>query len=251
MMLNALTAAALLIAQGAQSQEPDTAGLSLEPAVIRAGMFYSGSPVRVRADVPAGLEISISCKGEEGRLELNKKGKVLGLIWMSVGDVSFEPFPDLYLLATSSPIPELGDPAILRGAGVGYEALEARVRPDDQLLFQEALHLKEGDGLFGVEEDGVRMEATGAGSAIAEATFFLPAKAPTGEYRILVHGFGPDGSALLAQGTVTVVQTGAAAFISALSVEHGLAYGILAVVIAVGVGLITGVIFGMGSKKGH
>jgi len=253
MILRALSVGSLLVSLGgpALAQETPTARVTIQPAEVRAGMFYSGATLRITADVPAGLGISISCMGEEGRVELKKKGKALGLIWMSIGDVAFDPLPNLYLLATSSTLSELADPQTLRSAGVGYEALEARAQPDDTFLFQETIRFKESDGLYGVRENGIRLEPGGPGSVRAEAEFALPAKAPGGEYLILVHGFGPEGFDLLAEERVAVVQTGAAAFISDLAVSHGLAYGIVAVVFAVAVGLITGVLFGLGSKKGH
>lgn len=253
MILHVLLAGSLLVLPGGPSlpQEAPASHITVEPAEVRAGMFYSGTTLQVSADVPTGLEVSISCIGEEGPVELKKKGKVLGFIWMSVGDIAFDPLPNLYLVATSAPLSELADSLTLLSAGVGYEALEARAQPDDPILFQETLRFKESDGLYGIRDNGIRLGPGDPGSVRAEAEFALPAKAPSGEYLILVHGYGPEGSDLLAQERVTVVQTGAAALISNLAVAHGLAYGIVAVVFAVGVGLTTGVLFGLGSKKGH
>ena len=253
MILHALSLGSLLVATGAFAppQEAPGSNLVVEPAEVRAGMFYSGATIRVTADVQSGLGVSLSLVGEEGPLELKRKGKVLGLIWMSVGEVTFDPMPHVYLLASSSELADLADAATLSSAGVGYEALKARARPGDSFLFQEAIRFKESEGLYGVLEGGVRLEPIGDGLVRAEAEFVLPAKAPIGKYRILLHGFAPEGATLLAQDQVEVVKTGSAAFISDLAETHGLAYGVFAVGIAIGVGLITGILFGLGSKKGH
>ena len=253
MILYALMAGSLMFSSGALAppQEGPLSHLLVEPSEVRAGMFYSGATFRVTAQVPSGMGISISCVGDEGPLELKRKGKVLGLIWMSVGDVTFEPMPHVYLLASSSELADLADAEAFGAAGVGYEALKGRAQPDDSALFQEAIRFKESEGLYGIQEGGVALVPAGDGLVRAEAEFVLPAKAPTGEYRILLHGFGPEGAALIAEQQVTVVKTGTAAFISDLALTHGLAYGVFAVVIAIGVGLITGVLFGLGSKKGH
>jgi len=48
-----------------------------------------------------------------------------------------------------------------------------------------------------------------------------------------------------------VRQGGVPAFIADLAAEHGRVYGVLAVAVAVGVGLLTGVVFGVGSRGGH
>jgi uncharacterized protein (TIGR02186 family) len=249
----ALMVGSLLASPGVQvsAQQPETYQLVAEPSEVRAGMFYSGATIRVTADVPPGLGISISCVGEGGPLELKRKGKVLGLIWMSVGEVTFDPVPHLYLLATSPGLTEMAGPGALRSAGVGYEALEAQVRPEDTFLFQEAIRFKESDGLFGILGGDVRLMPQESGLVRAVAEFSLPAKAPEGEYRILLHGFKAEGGELLAETRVAVVQVGAAAFIYNLATAHGLAYGLFAVVVAVVVGLVTGVLFGLGSKKGH
>ena len=62
--------------------------LTLEPSEVRAGMFFDGATVRVSAQVPEGLGVTVSCVGPEGSVVLNRKGKALGLIWMNVGEVA-------------------------------------------------------------------------------------------------------------------------------------------------------------------
>ena len=44
---------------------------------------------------------------------------------------------------------------------------------------------------------------------------------------------------------------GATKFISFLAINHGLIYGVLAVFIALVIGLLTGMVFGLGSRRGH
>jgi hypothetical protein len=229
------------------------AEMIVEPEVVEAGMFFDGATVRVQAVVPEGMAVSVSCLGAEEPVLLNRKGKALGLIWMNMGEVEIEGAPDVYLLHTSGPLAELANPSVLEVAGVGYDALEARITviseaEEDESLFGEFVGLKESDGLYGVSEGAVTVQAAGDGTVQVSAELRLPPKAPPGPYRILLHGFAGGAATLLATAEVPVRQAGMAAVIRTLADDHALAYGVIAVVVAIGVGLLTGVLFGMGSK---
>lgn len=240
----------------ARQDVPRAAEINLDPTEVEAGMFFDGATVRVDALVPEGLEVAISCVGEEKAVTLNRKGKVLGLIWMNVGDVEIEGAPDLYLLHTSGPLHGMAAPESLSAAGVGYGALEKRITLEgtegqDHLYFQEFLSLKESDGLYAVEEGSLEMSPAESGRVRVRGDLQLSPKTPPGEYRILVHGFGEDRVVVLESSVIRVRQVGLAATIRILATDHGLLYGVLAVVVAIVVGLLTGVLFGLGSKKAH
>lgn len=233
---------------------PDSAGVtvSVEPAEVRAGMFFDGAVIHVAAAVPPGREVAVACAGDSRHLTLKKKGKVFGVIWMNVADVSFEAVPDLYLLRTSTLLEDLAPRDTLTALGVGYDALEARAGPGPGAagLFGDLIRLKERDGLWGVEQGSVTLRAAAA-EALATADIPLPAKTPPGTYRVTVYAFGDGGSRLVASADVVVRQVGPAAFIVELAARHGLLYGVLAAVVAVVVGLLTGIAFGSRSRGGH
>lgn len=229
------------------------AGVSVEPARVRAGMFFDGAVIHVSATVPPGLEVAVACIGDVHHLTLEKKGKAFGVIWMNVGEVSFGSVPDLYLLRTSTLLGDLAPRATLVALGVGYAALEDRASPGPgaEGLFGELVRLKERDGLWGLEEGSVAVHTDPAEGVVVTADIPLPAKTPPGTYRIQVYAFGGAGGELVAAADVVVRQEGLAAFISGLAARHGLLYGILAAVVAMAVGLLTGVAFGLRSRGGH
>jgi uncharacterized protein (TIGR02186 family) len=194
--------------------------------------------------------------GKEDLVILNRKGKVLGSIWMNVGQVEIENVPDLYVLATSSVLGEMAGPADLERLGVGYAALGRQavlkgLEGEEGRLFGEFVRLKERDGLFAVSENAIEMESGEGGMVRVTTDIRLPSRVPMGEHRILVHGFAAGAGVLLGTAQVRVTQVGMAASITNLATQHGLLYGILAVVVAILVGLLTGVVFGLGSKKAH
>ena len=237
-----------------QENGPTAPGVTVEPARVEMTMFYSGSGVHVRARVPAGAQVAILLTGRERDLDLKRKGKVFGIIWMNVADVHFEAVPSLYHLRTTCTLAQLAPPEVLERLGLGLDALGSRSARAlaDPSLFRELARLEWRDGLWDVTEAAVTLGAPRAdGTTLAEADFLLPARTPPGEYRVRVYTFAGGEAELAGEAGLRVEQAGVAALISDLARRHGLLYGILAVVAAGAAGLLTGVVFGLGSKKGH
>lgn len=229
-------------------------GVAADPAEVVAGMFYTGATVRVSAVVPAGAEVAMVCRGETHPLVLKRKGKALGLIWMNVGEVSFQAVPEVYLLRTSAPLSRLASAPVLEDLDLGFTALAARSQPTggQASLFGELVRLKQRDQLWEMAEGTVQVqEATEDGAALATTDFRLPVRARAGVYRVQVYAFDGGQGELLGSAEVRVTQGGTAALITSLAARHGLLYGILATLIAMAVGLLTGMVFGLGSKGGH
>jgi uncharacterized protein (TIGR02186 family) len=248
----AFVAAVALAPSGEASQAQES--LVVQPSVVSVHMLYHESTVHVTAPVLTDDEVAILLVGQGRSLTLKRKGKVLGLIWMNVGDVTFDTVPDVYLLSTTCALSNLAAPAVLQRLDLGFDALAARSGggATADTLFDELVQLKERDGLWGVSLKSVTVMPAGAeGGALATADFVLPAKVPPGEYRVLAYTFGGGNAELVGEGGVRVEEGGVAAFMSGLSQRHRLLYGILAVFIAGAAGLLTGVVFGRSARKGH
>lgn len=232
--------------------QPPNQDVTVEPSRVEMTMLYDGSLVHVRASVPDGAQVAVVLTGRERDLDLKRKGKVFGLLWMNVGDVRFEAVPDLYLLRTTCLLAALAPPDVRERLGLGIDALASHSpgTTSDSSLFRDLARLKGRDGLWDVVEASVTLRSAAAG-AVAETDFSLPARTPPGEYRVRVYTFADGGPELAGEAGLRVEQAGVAALISDLAQGHGLLYGILAVVAAGAAGLLTGVVFGLGSKKGH
>ncbi len=231
-------------------------GLEIEPTVIEVGTFYGGATVNVEGAIPVGYDVAVACVGRAKTVELKKKGRVLGILWMNVGDVVFEGVPSVYLLNTSKKLAELAPPAVLQELQVGYPALESRATRsledrDERDLFDELLKLKESERLYLYDEAGVRVGPDDGGTMPISAQCFLPAKAPSGEYEVRLIVFKEGRGEVRHVERLQVNPVGATAFVSSLAERHGLLYGVLAVIIALVVGLLTGFVFGLSAKTGH
>jgi hypothetical protein len=199
--------------------------------------------------------VLLKVNGAARTLELKKKGKVLGFLWMNVGEVVYEDVPGLYVIRSSYKLADLAPANVLQQCDIGYDALKARTAkaPEDDAgrLFGDLVKLKEGEGLFTIVEGGICHAPMPGGREQITAEFFLPPKAPVGEYLVELYGFKDDSGTLLGSGSITLEQDHPIRFITSLVVHHGLLYGCLSVMIAIVAGLLTGVIFGLGKGKAH
>lgn len=225
-------------------------GLSLDPARVPVGVFYNGPTVAVSGEVPAGSIAAVLVTGAEKELTLKKKGKVGGVLWMNVGTVSFGHVPVAYKLLFSQAPETAGEES-----GLGYEALARTALAGDDTkerrqLFSELVKLKEKEKLFAVDEAGVSLSPAGQGAMRASASFSLPPGAPMGSYDVKLFALSKGQARLVSQKSITVERVGLVEMSVKLAHQHGLLYGILAVVIALAAGLLTGFAFG-GGKGGH
>jgi uncharacterized protein (TIGR02186 family) len=217
-----------------------------EPERIEIGLFYGGREVNVHTDMPPGYDAVIKVSGRGEDLELKKKGKKAGILWMNVGEVNYKAVPSLFIVRSSRPLDKIAARETLERLGIGYDALEAVVTADAgddaRALFGELIKLKEREKLFSVADDGVKINPAGSGASV-EASLFFPPKVPRGEYRLEVFGFKEGQGELLGYTTIKLEFAPSTQFIFQMARDHGLIYGILAVVTAIFAGLMTGLIF--------
>jgi len=242
--------------QPAVAGETATA-LCLRPREVSLGIHYHGRVVHAEGTAPAGDKLALVCAGRREDLRLKKKEKVLGLLWLNRGEVHFASVPSLYLLDTSDELSRLASLEALNRLGVGCPALEAAAvgaRPPDQQshrLFAELLKLKQREKLFAVSAHGVLLQERPEGVEHWSADLRLPTKLAPGDYEVRLFGFQQGQGKLLARQALEVRQVGAAAAIHSFARKQGLLYGIGAVLIALAAGVLTGFVFGLGSKGGH
>lgn len=229
-------------------------GLSIRPADIHVDLFFNGAMLQVQGTIPAGHQAAVLCVGEESRLDLKRKGRVWGLFWMNTADVALDRVPSLYVLSTSAPLAQLAPAEVLARLGVGYDGLEARTASkesadDSQATFRELVRLKRHEGLFSVSEGTTVLERGVKDRLEVSAELFVPPRTPPGSYQVRLFSFHGGEGALVGETTARLSQAGFAAFTSKMAHEHGLLYGIAAVLIAIAAGMLTGVAFGRGSKR--
>ena len=88
----------LLLAAGAggAAGAGERCELRVAPTDIPVSVFFHGATVQIDAEVAAGYDVVVVCQGKEGALTLNKRGKRGRLVWMIVGEVTFQRVPTVY-----------------------------------------------------------------------------------------------------------------------------------------------------------
>jgi len=229
---------------------PSAAALRVEPGRVLIGFTYGGTGIRAQAMVPEGMAAAVLLEGARTPLDLKKKGKVAGILWMNVGDVEFRDVPEAYVLVSSAPLRTLAPREELRRLGLGYEALLER-SGGDSAAFRDLIRLKSNEGVYSIDVEEAALEPDGGGSSSFSAVLPLSSKAPQGSYQVRLYGFAGGSGRCLATVPVQVEQAGPVRLLHGMAMHHGLLYGCTAVVISLLAGLATGLIFDSGASRGH
>jgi uncharacterized protein (TIGR02186 family) len=229
----------------------------LVPNEVSIGAFFSGTRVTIKGKVPASSEVMITVTGQKEDLKLKKKGRAFGFLWMNIGTMTFHQVPSVYLLYTSSPLDTLtrSHPEWWRQLPEGLESLQEKtvITPpcgeEAGPMFEEFLKLKKQEGLYAFHGGEVRYSHEEGNDKFYEATLDLPAKIPSGRYEVRVSAI--NGASVMGTSSqyLTVKAVGLPAYLSSFSLNHGMLYGVLAVLTAVGAGLLMDLVFG--SKRPH
>ncbi len=224
--------------------------LQVNPSVVDMDIFYGGVDLTVKGEVPRGCDAVIAILGRTSKEDLMRKGKRLEL-WMNVGEVVVRGAPNLYLLRSNS-LSAVADVDL--EAQWGYRALKKQITFSTKLkvshgdeLFHEFIRLKESQEVYGVYPHGVTITPAGPGRNTAQAVFPIPTRVVPGTYRVYLFAVR-DGLVVQRQSVPLQVRVvGLPAFLDSFARNHALLYGVMAVLIAMGAGLLSGVIF---KKKG-
>jgi len=257
-----LLAAAVLFVTSSAGASPETqpATASVTEVVtsttkqdVEIGLMYNGDYIYFFGSVPEpGADVIVKLTStDDTPITVNRKGKV-GLFWMNVKQFSVTGLPLVYKLHSTRPIAQIVDPALAAELGIGYDVLKQRMQlklergsaesDDRDMVFDGVLRLKKEANLYNVDEK--RIEVTGG--KIFKHYFRFPPAAKEGTYTAESYII-KDGK-LIARGIdmIKIQKSGVEAAFTNLAQKHSVLYGIFCVVIALGMGLLVGVIF----KKG-
>lgn len=217
---------------------------------IHIGVRYSGERIYFFGTLPdpkADLVVKLIPKGASP-LKVARKGKVL-LFWMSVKQYEITGMPQIYKVHTSGPLEEILTSELEKQLKIGYETLKEGMgmtllrgesSPDDRdMLFEGFLNLKQRQDLYRIRENTIRISK----GRLFEHSFNFPDKAREGEYVIESYAV-KDGKVIgSSKDVIKIEKIGLTAWLYRKSQHNGVFYGIMAVVIALGAGLLVGIIF--------
>jgi hypothetical protein len=245
--------AALVTAAAAAGPGAETP-FRIEPDRVTVGTFFRGGTIRVRGALEPGSDVVVVITA--GRIveeSYNRKGRV-GPFWATVGKVTISGLPALHLIASGAPVSRLLARSEIDAHLMDLDALARRatIRPagrDRDGVVAEYLKLKLRQGVVGLFEGAIQMHGA-SGDPSYDATIPWPASAPAGTYRVIVRHVRDLRVVREETRSLEVAYAGLPRLIAHLAFERSLAYGVLAVIIALGVGLVMGLLFKRGTA-GH
>ncbi|MFQ3595909.1 MAG: TIGR02186 family protein [Sphingomonadaceae bacterium] len=188
--------------------------------------------------------IAIVIRGPAQPLTVRLKERVLG-IWVNTAAVRFESAPGFYAVATTAPISGLLDErsAAIYEIGLAYLQLSpaTAVDPETSRRFQDGLlDLRRNTGLYVEQPFGVRVTS----DILYRARIPIPSAVPVGNYRAEIYLISDGRVRARATAPIIIDKTGFERSIYVFAQEHSLAYGLIAVALAIGAGLLAGLAFG-------
>ena len=188
-------------------------------------------------------------------MKLSMKGRV-GPFWMTVKQYEVTDAPFIYKIHSTKPIDQIISKETAEELELGYVAVQSKMKlhlirgdaaPEDaDLVCKGLLKIKEEANLYNIVYDPKRLEISEG--KLFKHYFRFPPAATEGRY--LVESFAFKDKQLVGYGkdVIEIKKVGLEHWLTDISQNYPLLFGIMAVVIALGVGLLVGMIF---EKGGH
>ena len=231
--------------------------ITIHPEHISIDAGFNGTAVTITGQIPSNADALIRITGKPEHSRLKQKGRVLGILWMNLGSVEVANVPDLFLLYLPEETEGVSwsNQPVLRNLGLGLEGVrkQAEISGGDNnkdALFDEFVKLKQKSGRYAVLDNSVHYGQNDGKMKSFTATLPLPSTLPEGTYQL--ETFVIEDGAVTASATreIDAGEVGLPSWISTLAFDHGTLYGVLAVLVALMAGLLTGILF-KGEKGAH
>lgn len=223
--------------------------LTVQPEVLDIGTFYSGGQVTISGEVQKGQDVVLEIAGPAANGEFDLKGRV-GPFWMTNGRAEMDGAPAMYALLLP------GGRNWQRKAsslGLGFKnlkkkvAIQSAIVPPDE-LFNMFLELKKSEGLYVVEDNAVAYAAGNNGFRRFTATCRFPRSTVAGNYTIKATPIANGAKCQALTRSFLVDEVGFGRLVYDLATNQRLAYGILAVAVALFAGAVMGLLFKGGGR---
>ena len=220
-------------------------------SVIEVGLRYNGDRIDFFGTLAGteadGLIVKLTSPAET--VKLNVKGRV-GPFWMNTRQYQVDNVPSMYQVQASAPFEEITTPELAKELQIGYETIKSQMKyhivkgdkkeDDEETIFQGLMKIKDEAGLYLIEDTG-RIEIKEG--KLFNHYFDFPSAAKPGLYNVEYYLIKDRKLVGKASDTMHIKKVGMVAFIAKSAEKNPVVYGICAVLIALGTGLIVGFIF--------
>lgn len=188
-------------------------------------------------------DIIVVIKGPTQPIRLREKQRVGG-IWVNADSVRFASAPGYYAVASSRPIGDMLDERTAAIYEIGLDNLSLSpvgfADPDQLRRFETGLvTLKRELDLFVEDSNAVEISQ----GSLYRARLTIPARVPVGRYTAETYLVRRGQVIAVASREIDIRKTGFDRFVAMAASDYGLFYGIVAVMLSVGMGWAVGTLF--------
>lgn len=227
--------------------------ISQHEVVVRQGftgadlLLYGAvlQPDGTRAAEEASYDIIVVLKGPSQPITLREKQRRLGM-WINADSASFRSAPSFYALASSRQLDDITDEKTRAIYELGLDWLQlspiGSIGQEEQDHFARGLVQKRvSAGLYRQDESGVSISQ----DVLYQARIPLPSSVVTGRYRAETFAVKDGQVVASATSEVIVEKRGFERAVEVWSQEASFFYGIVAVILSVGMGWAAGRLFAL------
>jgi len=269
-----LLAVVLLLLIHSPALGSDPSQLEVTPKVVDVGLTFGGADILIEGTTLPGAQVLVKVSAQPETVKLSKKGKVMGIFWMTTERAVVENMPTFHVLSASQPVETLLSKedqirigadrectSIMSQATVTADTPERNVLPADQSAVYVAglrdIYIKSGRYVPCVSCHQMRAGDGSANSGAAmpmagavrlengkwNLRFRLPPDAPLGNYTVEAYYIKGMQASDPQTADFEVRKAGLVEFLGTMAARNAPAYGLLTIVVAVFVGLGIGFIF--------
>ena len=218
----------------------------LSNSEVKVSYRYEGETLLVFGSLPEpGGHVVVEVRGPAEARTIQRKGQVMGFLWMNVDALTIKDFPGYYALLSDVPVERFLGEAERNRLGLGREALFAGAdyhgdadRAGPREYFDGLLRHMTEAGLYQEKPEAVTIKR----GRLFRAELRLPARAPVGDYEIVVRQWKDGDMVHRDTRSLTVAKAGVEKWLYGMAHDHPAWYGVMAVVVALLAGWFVGMI---------
>ena len=190
-----------------------------------------------------GLDVVVVVHGPEQPMTIYRKQRVAG-IWVNSKPVRFDNVPGYYAVVSNRALEDITTQQNLRRENIGPENLVLISTDEADLeelreLTGAIIQNRTDEGLYITGPEAVTFPA----GSLFRSNIEFPASVPVGDYRVIVRLFRDGEEVDRSTKVLTVGKRGLEQWIYSFAHEQSLAYGLVAVLLAVFFGWFASVVF--------
>jgi uncharacterized protein (TIGR02186 family) len=241
-----------------ETEAPSDATLVTESSksVIEVGLRYNGDRIDFSGTLSETEADALIAKltSPAETVKINVKGRV-GPFWMNTRQYEVENVPSMYQVQASAPLSEITTPELAEELQIGFETIKGQMKyhilkgtdegNDEETIFEGLMKIKVEAELYLIDDTGRIKIKDGK---MFSHYFDFPPDAKPGHYNVEYFLIKDKKLVGKASDEIHIKKVGMVAYIAKQAEASPMIYGICAVLIALGAGLLVGFFF---KDSGH